>query len=64
MNKNELKERVIKAIEENKERIIQASRAIYSTPEFGYKEFESTKTAVEFLKTWLRSRRKYSGNWL
>lgn len=50
MNKNELKERVIKAIEENKERIIQASRAIYSTPEFGYKEFESTKMAVEFLK--------------
>lgn len=50
MNINEIKDKVIKAIEDNKDEIIKASRAIYSTPEFGYKEFESTKTAVDFLK--------------
>lgn len=50
MNINELKKQVIQAIEENKDKIIEASRSIYSTPEFGYKEFETTKTAVNFLK--------------
>lgn len=50
MNKNELKERVLAAIEENKATIIVAGRKIYSNPEFGYKEFETTKTVSEFFK--------------
>ena len=50
MNKNELKQRVVAAIEENKETIIAAGRKIYANPEFGYKEFETTKTVAEFFK--------------
>lgn len=50
MNINELKEKVIKAIDDNKDLIMKASREIYSTPEFGYKEFKSTETTVKFLK--------------
>ncbi|MCR1899829.1 amidohydrolase [Irregularibacter muris] len=50
MNSKELKEKIIKAIEENKDLIIKTSREIYSTPEYGYKEFQSTKATVKFLK--------------
>ena len=50
MTKEELKERVVKAIEENKNIIIEAGRKIYANPEFGYKEFETTKTVREFFK--------------
>ena len=50
MNKQELKSRIIKAIDTNKDSIIKAGRDIYSTPELGYKEVESTKTAVNFLR--------------
>lgn len=50
MDKNQLKERVIRAIEENKEAIINIGRKIYNNPEFGYKEFETTKSVVEFFK--------------
>ena len=50
MTKEELKEKVVKAIEENKDIIIAAGRKIYSNPEFGYKEFETTKTVREFFK--------------
>lgn len=50
MNKNELKERVLAAIEENKDTIIAVGRKIYSNPEFGYKEFETTKTVSDFFK--------------
>ena len=50
MTREELKERVIKAIEENKDVIIAAGRKIYANPEFGYKEFETTKTVSEFFK--------------
>lgn len=54
MNKDELKQRVIAAIEENKETIIAAGRKIYANPEFGYKEFETTKTVAEFFKNEFR----------
>ena len=50
MDKNQLKARVIKAIEENKDIIINIGRKIYNNPEFGYKEFETTKSVVEFFK--------------
>lgn len=50
MTKEDLKEKVIKAIEENKDIIITAGRKIYKNPEFGYKEFETTKTVKDFFK--------------
>lgn len=50
MNINDLKERVIKAIDENKYEIIKVNKDIYATPEYGYKEVETTKRTVEFLK--------------
>ena len=50
MNKQDLKNRIIEAIDGNRDAIIRAGREIYSTPELGYKEVESTKTAVNFLK--------------
>ncbi len=50
MNKQELKKRIIEAIDTNRDSIIRAGREIYSTPELGYKEVESTKTAVNFLR--------------
>ncbi len=50
MNINELKDKVIQSIEDNKDLIIKVSRDIYSTPEFGYREFKSTATIVNFLK--------------
>lgn len=50
MNKTELKNRIIKAIDENREAIIQAGKDIYCTPEMGYKEVESTRRTSEFLK--------------
>ncbi|WP_300330109.1 amidohydrolase [Fusobacterium sp.] len=50
MDRNELKERVIRAIEENKDKIMEAGRKIYKNPEFGYKEIETTKTVKEFFE--------------
>lgn len=50
MNINELKERVIKAIDDNRDEIIKVNKDIYATPEYGYKEVETTKTTVQFLK--------------
>lgn len=54
MDKNQLKERVIKAIDDNKEIIINIGRKIYKNPEFGYKEFETTKSVIEFFKNELQ----------
>lgn len=51
MNINKLKQLCLKEIDKNKDRIIEAGRKIYSTPELGFKEVESTKTAGEFLKS-------------
>ncbi|WP_315121644.1 amidohydrolase [uncultured Clostridium sp.] len=50
MNINELKEKVIKAIDDNKEVILKAGKEIYANPEMGYKEFKTTETASNFLK--------------
>jgi len=50
MSKQDLKNRIIEAIDNNRDAIIRAGREIYSTPELGYKEVESTKTTVNFLK--------------
>ncbi len=50
MNINELKRNVVKAIDDNKDIIIKTARKIYSTPEYGYKEFKTTETTSKFLK--------------
>lgn len=50
MTKEELKNQVIRTIEENKELIIGIGRKIYKNPEFGYKEFETTKTVKDFFE--------------
>jgi amidohydrolase len=51
MDIKELKRLALEEIDKNKEKIIEAGRSIYKTPELGYKEFKSTKTASEFFKS-------------
>lgn len=50
MDINELKKRVIEEIDKNEDNIINIGRKIYENPELGYKEFNTTKIAVEELK--------------
>lgn len=50
MNLNEIKERVIKAIDDNREVILEAGKAMYDNPEFGYKEFKGTEIVSNYLK--------------
>lgn len=50
MDKSQLKEMVIKTIDENKDKIIKIGRKIYANPEFGYKEFETTKAVSDFFR--------------
>lgn len=50
MNINEIKERVIKAIDENRELILKAGQAMYDNPEFGYKEFKGTEIVSNYFK--------------
>lgn len=50
MNREELKRSVIKAIDDNRDMIIEAAKKIYETPELGFKEFKSTAAAAEFLR--------------
>lgn len=50
MDKNQLKDKVVKAIEDNKDILLEVGRKIYTNPEFGYKEFETTKTIIDFFK--------------
>lgn len=47
----ELKRACLEEIDRNKDKIIAAGRSIYETPELGYKEVKSTKTASDFLKS-------------
>lgn len=51
MDVRELKKLVLDEIDKNKDKIIEAGRSIYETPELGYKEVKSTKTASDFLKS-------------
>lgn len=50
MTKQELKQAVIKAIDENKDKIFQLKDQIYQNPEFGYKEVKTTASVVEFME--------------
>mgnify|MGYP001291713663 FL=1 len=49
MEKNQLKELVLDAIDKHKDEIISVGREIYKNPELGYKEFETTKITSDFL---------------
>lgn len=50
MTKQEMKQAVIKAIDENKESIFAVKDSIYHNPEFGYKEVKTTATVADFLE--------------
>lgn len=50
MTKEELKESVSKAIDENKEAIYQIRDSIYHNPEFGYKEVRTTAVVADFME--------------
>ncbi|MBN2286293.1 MAG: amidohydrolase [Tissierellales bacterium] len=43
MDKQELKQKVLEAIDKNRETIISTGEKIFENPELGYKEFETTK---------------------
>ena len=51
MNIKELKLNCLEEIDKNKDKIIEVGRNIYSTPELGFKEIKSTKTAKEFFRS-------------
>lgn len=50
MNKEELKQKICKVIDENRERIIAFNQKIYDNPELGYKETFSTEAISQELK--------------
>lgn len=50
MTKTELKRRVIDVIDNNRDRILEVGKEIYSNPELGYKEFKTTETVKKFLE--------------
>ena len=50
MSKQELKQKVIKAIENAKKDIHSIADEIYKNPEYGYKEFNTSKLVQEFFK--------------
>ena len=50
MNKQQLKDLIIKAIDDNRDKIIEVGRGIYHTPEYGYKEYKTTEAVSNFLK--------------
>lgn len=52
--KDILKSKVISAIDDNKDIIINIGRKIYENPELGYKEFETTKLVKEFFEKKLK----------
>lgn len=50
MSKEDLKKRIIQAIDAGREEIINIGDQIYKNPELGYKEFKTTERVVDFLK--------------
>lgn len=49
MNKQQLKDLIIKTIDENRNKIIEIGHGIYQTPEYGYKEYKTTEAVANFL---------------
>lgn len=50
MNKDQLKQAAIKAIDEYKDKLFSIRESIYREPEYGYKEIETTKKVSAFLR--------------
>lgn len=50
MTKQEMKQAVIKAIDDNKEALFAVRDSIYHNPEFGYKEVKTTATVADYLE--------------
>lgn len=50
LKKEEIKSKVISAIDGNKDIILDIGRKIYENPELGYKEFETTKLVKDFFQ--------------
>ncbi|MCK4980859.1 MAG: amidohydrolase, partial [Candidatus Delongbacteria bacterium] len=50
MDIQELKQKIIKVIEDNSEKIISVGKKLYNNPELGYKEFFTTKFVAEKLE--------------
>ncbi|WMM23608.1 amidohydrolase [Tissierella sp. MB52-C2] len=50
IEKEKIKSRVISAIDDNKDLILEIGRMIYNNPELGFKEFETTKLVKDFFK--------------
>ena len=48
MNKEQLKDLIIKTIDDNRDKIIEIGRGIYNHPEYGYKEYKTTKAVSDF----------------
>jgi len=51
MTKEDLKQKIIEAVDSSRDEIIQIGTQIYNNPELGYKEIKTTKTTVDFLKS-------------
>lgn len=51
MNKQQLKDLVIKAIDNNRDKIIEVGHGIYDNPEYGYKEFKTTEATANFFQS-------------
>lgn len=49
MTKEQLKQAVLDAIDQNREAIYRIKDSVYQNPEFGYKEFQTSDTVAEFL---------------
>ena len=47
MEKEELKQRCLDAIDANRDLIIQLGDDVYKTPELGYKEFKTTERMIK-----------------
>lgn len=50
MTKQEMKQKVIQAIDENREELLRIRDRIYCNPEYGYKEFQTTELVSSYLE--------------
>lgn len=56
MEKEELKQRCLDAIDANRDLIIQLGDDVYKTPELGYKEFKTTERMIKAFQEIEKSR--------
>ena len=60
MEKEELKQRCLDAIDANRDLIIQLGDDVYKTPELGYKEFKTTERRSEERRVGKECRSRWS----